>query len=55
MELIVYQNPKIKELNLSPFAHGSSMHTDISKTQGLKQMLDLYQFVQEDFFNSHTY
>ncbi|RZD27954.1 sulfate adenylyltransferase subunit 2, partial [Campylobacter jejuni] len=44
MELIVYQNPKIKELNLSPFTHDSSMHTDISKTQGLKQMLDLYQF-----------
>ncbi|EFK9838984.1 sulfate adenylyltransferase subunit CysD [Campylobacter coli] len=44
MELIVYQNPNIKELNLSPFTHGSSMHTDISKTQGLKQMLDLYQF-----------
>ncbi len=44
MELIVYQNPKIKELNLSPFTHGPSMHTDIAKTQGLKQMLDLYQF-----------
>ncbi|EGO0810454.1 sulfate adenylyltransferase subunit CysD [Campylobacter lari] len=44
IDLIVYQNPKIKELNLSPFIHGSAMHTDIAKTQALKQMLDLYKF-----------
>ena len=44
LNLIVYQNPKIKELNLSPFTHGSSMHTDIAKTQALKQMLDIYKF-----------
>jgi sulfate adenylyltransferase subunit 2 len=44
MELIVYINPKGKELNISPFEHGSSMHTDIMKTEGLRQMLDLYQY-----------
>lgn len=44
LNLIIYQNPKIKELNLSPFTHGSSMHTDIAKTQALKQMLDIYKF-----------
>jgi sulfate adenylyltransferase subunit 2 len=44
MELIVYSNPQGEELNISPFEHGSAMHTDIMKTQGLKQMLDKYQF-----------
>lgn len=44
MELIVYANPKGKEINISPFIHGSNMHTDIMKTEALKQMLDLYQF-----------
>ena len=44
MELIVYSNPKGDELNISPFVHGSAMHTDIMKTEGLKQMLDLYKF-----------
>lgn len=44
MELIVYSNPKGCELQISPFTHGSAMHTDIMKTQGLKQMLDLYKF-----------
>jgi sulfate adenylyltransferase subunit 2 len=44
MELIVYSNPKGDELGISPFIHGSAMHTDIMKTEGLKQMLDIYQF-----------
>lgn len=44
MDLIVYINPKGVEMNISPFEHGSSMHTDIMKTQGLRQMLDQYQF-----------
>lgn len=44
MQLIVYSNPKIDELNLSPFTHGSSMHTDIAKTEALRQMLDIYKF-----------
>ena len=44
MELIVYSNPEGERLNISPFEHGSAMHTDIMKTQGLKQMLDIYKF-----------
>jgi sulfate adenylyltransferase subunit 2 len=44
MELIVYSNPEGEELGISPFKHGSAMHTDIMKTQGLKQMLDKYKF-----------
>ena len=44
MELIVYSNPKGEELNISPFEHGSAMHTDIMKTQGLTQMLDIQKF-----------
>jgi sulfate adenylyltransferase subunit 2 len=44
MELIVYTNPKGDELNISPFEHGSAMHTDIMKTQALRQMLDKYKF-----------
>ena len=44
MDLIVYSNPKIDSMNLSPFTHGSNMHTDVAKTQALKQMLDLYRF-----------
>ncbi|MFH0709218.1 MAG: sulfate adenylyltransferase subunit CysD [Pseudomonadota bacterium] len=44
MELIVYTNPKGIKMNISPFEHGSAVHTDIMKTEGLKQMLDLYKF-----------
>ena len=44
MELIVYSNPEGLDREISPFEHGSAMHTDIMKTQGLKQMLDLYKF-----------
>jgi len=44
MELIVYSNPKGDEMGISPFVHGSSIHTDIMKTEGLKQMLDIYKF-----------
>ncbi len=44
MNLIIYTNPKGAEINISPFTHGSNMHTDIMKTQALKQMLDLYRF-----------
>lgn len=44
MELNVYINQKGPDMNISPFEHGSNMHTDIMKTQGLKQALDKYQF-----------
>ena len=44
MELIVHTNPKGEELDISPFIHGSAMHTDIMKTEALKQMLDIQKF-----------
>ncbi len=44
MELIVYTNPKGEEMNISPFIHGSALHTDIMKTEGLKNMLNIQQF-----------
>jgi sulfate adenylyltransferase subunit 2 len=44
MELVVHINPKGEEQNISPFVHGSSMHTDIMKTEGLRQMLDKYKY-----------
>ena len=44
MELIVHTNPEGIEKNINPFDHGSSLHTDIMKTQGLKQALDLHKF-----------
>lgn len=44
MELIVYSNPKGKEMNISPFEHGSVLHTDIMKTEALKKMLDMQKF-----------
>ena len=43
MELIVYQNPEAKERGINPFDHGP-LHTDMWKTEGLKQALDLYGF-----------
>lgn len=44
MKLIVHQNPEGLAMNISPFVHGSSKHTDIMKTQGLKQALDMHGF-----------
>ena len=44
MELVVYSNPKGVEMDISPFEHGSKMHTDIMKTEALRQMLDHYRF-----------
>ncbi len=44
MELLVYQNPEAKALGINPFDHGSALHTDMWKTQGLKQALDQYGF-----------
>ena len=43
MELIVYQNPEAKEKGINPFDHGS-LHTDMWKTEGLKQALDKHGF-----------
>jgi sulfate adenylyltransferase subunit 2 len=44
MDLIVHQNPEAKERNINPFDHGSALHTDLWKTEGLKQALDKYGF-----------
>ena len=43
MELLVYQNPEAKERGINPFDHGA-LHTDMWKTEGLKQALDKWQF-----------
>jgi sulfate adenylyltransferase subunit 2 len=43
-ELLVQQNPECIRLGINPFDHGSSVHTDMWKTQGLKQALDAYGF-----------
>ena len=43
MELLVYQNPEAKERGINPFDHGP-LHTDMWKTEGLKQALNLYGF-----------
>jgi len=44
MELIVHTNQDGVEQGVGPFTHGSSVHTDIMKTQGLKQALDKHGF-----------
>ena len=43
MDLIVYQNPEAREKGINPFDHGS-LHTDMWKTEGLKQALTQYGF-----------
>jgi sulfate adenylyltransferase subunit 2 len=43
-ELIVHQNPDAKARGINPFDHGSALHTDMWKTEGLKQALDLHGF-----------
>jgi sulfate adenylyltransferase subunit 2 len=43
MELLVYQNPEALDKGINPFDHGS-LHTDMWKTEGLKQALDKYGF-----------
>ncbi len=44
LDLIVYTNPEGIKMNINPFIHGSKIHTDIMKTQALKQALSKYQF-----------
>lgn len=44
VELQVYTNPEGKKKNINPLDHGSEVHTDIMKTQALKQALDKYQY-----------
>ncbi len=44
VDLLVYQNPECIELGVNPFTHGSAVHTDMWKTEGLKRALDLHRF-----------
>jgi sulfate adenylyltransferase subunit 2 len=44
LDLIVHINPEGVEQGISPFTHGSKKHTDIMKTEGLKQALNKFQF-----------
>ena len=43
-DLLVHKNPEGLAMGVGPFTHGSSKHTDIMKTQGLKQALNKYGF-----------
>ncbi|MBA1212232.1 sulfate adenylyltransferase subunit CysD [Pseudomonas oryzihabitans] len=44
LDLLVHKNPEGVAQGINPFTHGSAKHTDIMKTQGLKQALDKYGF-----------
>ena len=44
MELLVWRNPDALARGINPFDHGSQLHTDLWKTEGLKQALDHYRF-----------
>lgn len=44
MDLLVHINPEGVEKGINPFTHGSAIHTDIWKTEGLKQALDKHGF-----------
>ncbi len=44
LDLLVHVNKEGLERGIGPFTHGSAVHTDVMKTQGLKQALDQYGF-----------
>jgi len=44
LKLIVHTNQDGLRQGINPFTHGSAVHTDVMKTQALKQALDLYKF-----------
>jgi sulfate adenylyltransferase subunit 2 len=44
LDLLVYTNPEGLAQGINPFTHGSAIHTDVMKTQALKQALDKYGF-----------
>jgi sulfate adenylyltransferase subunit 2 len=44
MKLLVHMNPEGLAKGINPFTHGSAIHTDVMKTEGLKQALDKYAF-----------
>ncbi len=43
-KLITYTNPRGAAEGIGPITHGSAYHTDVMKTEALKQALDLYGF-----------
>jgi sulfate adenylyltransferase subunit 2 len=43
-EILVHQNPECVQAGINPFTHGSALHTDMWKTEGLKQALNLHHF-----------
>ncbi|MDO9589184.1 MAG: sulfate adenylyltransferase subunit CysD [Brevundimonas sp.] len=44
MRLLVHRNPAAEADGINPFDHGARAHTDLWKTEGLKQALDLHRF-----------
>jgi sulfate adenylyltransferase subunit 2 len=44
LEMLVHVNREGLEMGINPFTHGSATHTDVMKTQSLKQALDKYDF-----------
>ncbi|MBW5411587.1 sulfate adenylyltransferase subunit CysD [Pseudomonas sp. MAG002Y] len=44
LDLLIHQNQEGVAQGINPFTHGSAKHTDVMKTQGLKQALDKYGF-----------
>jgi sulfate adenylyltransferase subunit 2 len=44
LDVLVHINPEARALGINPFTHGSAVHTDVWKTQGLKQALDKHGF-----------
>jgi sulfate adenylyltransferase subunit 2 len=44
LELHIYTNPEGLAQGVNPFTHGSALHTDIMKTQALRQALDKFRF-----------
>lgn len=44
LQLLVHANPEGEAANIGPVSHGAAMHTDVMKTQGLKQALDKWRF-----------
>ena len=44
LELLVHVNPEGLEQGIGPFTHGSAVHTQVMKTEALKQALDKWRF-----------
>jgi sulfate adenylyltransferase subunit 2 len=44
LQLLIHRNPEAEARGINPFDHGSQVHTDMWKTQGLKQAIDKHGF-----------